>query len=97
MSDRQAFQGDTVREILAAVLRGEPDWQTLPPPTPAKIRDLLRRCFAEEYLNQRCRDAGDVRIEIEEALAAPLPTGPIIAKVPHRTVWRWMLVLGLGC
>src|SRR6202161_1134353 len=52
LTGRQAFQGETTTEILAAVLRGEPDWQALPASTPGKIRDLLRRCLQKE-MNKR--------------------------------------------
>src|ERR1700741_2570493 len=41
LTGKQAFQGDTTTEILAAVLREEPDWQALPSSTPLKVRDLL--------------------------------------------------------
>jgi serine/threonine protein kinase/Tol biopolymer transport system component len=71
LTARQAFQGETPTEILAAVLRGEPDWQALPETTPLSIRTLLRRCLQKET-SKRARDAGDVRIEIEESLAAPV-------------------------
>ena len=30
LTGKQAFQGETVTEILAAVLKGEPDWQAAP-------------------------------------------------------------------
>jgi eukaryotic-like serine/threonine-protein kinase len=96
LTAKQAFQGETVTEILAAVLKGEPEWQALPANTPPTIRVLLRRCLQKD-VNRRVRDAGDVRIEIEEALAAPLPTGSTVAQVPERTVWRWALVAGLVC
>src|SRR6202008_4239604 len=36
LTGKQAFQGDTTTEILAAVLREEPDWQALPSSTPLK-------------------------------------------------------------
>jgi serine/threonine-protein kinase len=68
---RRAFQGETTTEILAAVLRGEPDWQALPEATPFSMRVLLRRCLQKE-MTKRARDAGDARIEIEEALVAPV-------------------------
>jgi serine/threonine protein kinase/Tol biopolymer transport system component len=71
LAGSQAFQGETTTEILAAVLRGEPDWRALPETTPSSIRVLLRRCLHKE-MNKRCRDAGDVRIEIEETLATPV-------------------------
>ena len=82
---RQAFQGETTTEILAAVLRGEPDWQALPETTPLSIRALLRRCLQKE-MNKRARDAGDARIEIEEALAAPA-TAETDRGAERRTLW----------
>src|SRR5260370_30491941 len=86
LTGRQAFHGETTTEILAAVLRGEPDWQALPASTPMKIRDLLRRCLQKD-VNRRARDAGDVRIEIEEAVAAPTVARP--DRVPaHRSLHR---------
>ena len=77
LTGQQAFQGDTVTEILAAVLRGEPDWSALPAATPTMVLALLRRCLQKDK-TLRLRDAGDARIELQEALAAPREglTGP---------------------
>src|SRR5580704_7926323 len=79
LTGQQAFEGDTVTEILAAVLRGDPDWSALPVATPTKARDLLRRCLQKDK-TLRERDAGDACMEIQEALAArsvdPTATGP---------------------
>ena len=69
LTGRQAFQGETVTDILAKVLQGEPDWELLPRATPLQIRDLLRRCLQKDK-TLRLRDAGDARIEIQEALSA---------------------------
>jgi Tol biopolymer transport system component len=70
LTGKQTFHGEDVTDILAAVVRAEPDWQALPVAIPVKIRDLLRRCLQKDK-NLRLRDAGDARIEIAEALAAP--------------------------
>jgi eukaryotic-like serine/threonine-protein kinase len=99
LTGKQAFQGDTVTEILAAVLKEEPNWQPLPEVTPQSIRMLLRRSVRKD-VNQRCRDVGDMRIEIEEALTAPLapePTITAITKVPHQILRRWAVASGLVC
>jgi serine/threonine-protein kinase len=61
------FSGETVTDILAGVLEREPDWERLPAGTPPLVRSLLRRCLTKK-LDSRLRDAGDARIEIEEAL-----------------------------
>jgi serine/threonine protein kinase len=66
LTGKRAFEGETVTETLAAILRGEPNWKLLPDSTPQNIRFVLRRCLEKER-NRRFRDAADVLIEIEEA------------------------------
>ena len=75
LTRKEAFRGETVSDTIAAVLEREPDWHVLPSATPAKIRDLLRRCLQKD-LQRRLRDIGDARIEIEETLAAPTIAEP---------------------
>jgi eukaryotic-like serine/threonine-protein kinase len=70
LTGRPVFDGDDVQDILGAVLRSEPDWTRLPADTAAGIRKLLRRCLEKNVKNRRA-DAADVRIDIEESLAAP--------------------------
>ena len=67
---RAAFQGEDVTDILAAVVMKEPDWTHLPEAGPPAIRTLLRRCLRKDR-RQRLSDASTLRIEIEDALAAP--------------------------
>jgi eukaryotic-like serine/threonine-protein kinase len=66
------WQGETVTDVLAAVVTGEPDWRRLPANTPPAIRRLLRRCL-EKDPRRRLRHAGDAVVEIDEALVAPAP------------------------
>src|SRR5271169_394287 len=68
LTAKQTFHGEDVTDILAAVVRAEPDWSSLPANTPPTIRDLLRRCLQKDA-KKRLRDAGDARIEIEETLS----------------------------
>jgi serine/threonine-protein kinase len=91
------FHAESTTEILAAVLREDPDWQALPDSTPVKIRDLLRRCLQKD-VNKRCRDSGDARIEIEEALAAPVAAELTTAASAQgtRSLGRRGLILSLG-
>jgi serine/threonine protein kinase len=48
LTGKQAFDGEDITEILAAVVKTEPDWDVLPSTIPAKIRDLLLRCLRKE-------------------------------------------------
>jgi hypothetical protein len=63
LTGRRLFHGDTVSDTLAAVLRAEPDWDSLPAATPAGTRRLLRRCLARDP-DDRLRSAGDARLEL---------------------------------
>ena len=68
LAGRSAFAGETVTDVIAAVVTRDVDWSTLPAVTPASIRRLLARCL-EKDPKRRVRDIGDVRFEIEEAIA----------------------------
>ena len=70
LTGRRAFGGPTTSDTIVSVLTGEPDWTALPKSTGSAIRTLLRRCLTRD-LAHRLHDAGDARIEIEEALVAP--------------------------
>ena len=77
LTGRRAFAGETVTDTLAAILSTEPDWKALPAAVPGRVRELLRRCLDKD-MNQRLRDIGDARIEIDSVLSgvrdsAPLP------------------------
>src|SRR4029077_20023484 len=90
-----------VSDTLAEVLKTEIDWTRLPASTPPAIVRLLRRCL-ERDPQRRLRDIGDVRLEIEDAIAvpaggtnagAPAPgAGPPPSFSRERRFW----VLGLG-
>ena len=54
------------RKPITAVLEREPDWQLLPAKTPAKVRQLLRRCLQKDA-NQRLAAIADARKTIEQA------------------------------
>ena len=95
LTRKLAFHAETTTEILAAVLKEEPDWQALPASTPVKIRELLRRCL-QKNLRRRMRDAADARIEIEEALAAPATEEPAISAKGLRLLGRRELITGLA-
>jgi eukaryotic-like serine/threonine-protein kinase len=80
-----AFKGEDITEILAAVVKTEPDWSCLPESSPPAIRALLRRCLRKDKA-LRLRDAGDLRIEISDALSAP-PTA--VAATPVSVTRGW--------
>ena len=66
LSGRPPFVGDAVGEVLAAVLRDEPDWDDLPATLPPAVQRLLRRCLRRDP-GSRLRHIGDARLELVEA------------------------------
>lgn len=65
---KQAFTGETSSDILAAVIRGEPEWSALPSFTPPRIIELIHRCLQKEP-KQRLQAIGEARIAIEQVIS----------------------------
>ena len=65
------FPGDSVTDVLAAVVKSDPDWAALLADTPRRIRELLQRCLAKDR-KKRLRDIADGQLEIEQAMALGL-------------------------
>jgi serine/threonine-protein kinase len=92
LTGQRLFTGDTVSDVLAAVLREEPDLAALPAEVPPRIRWLVPRCLDKAPRN-RIQHIGDARIvlgDVERASElADLPAGtqPSLARRPR---WRWL-------
>ena len=67
LTGRKAFEGETVSDVLAAVLRSDVEWDALPPETPASVRRVLRRCLDRDP-RTRMHDVADARLEMDEAI-----------------------------
>ena len=61
LTGRRMFQGETVSETLAAVLKDEPEWNRVP----HKAQRLLRRCL-EKDPKRRLRDIADAMTLIDD-------------------------------
>jgi len=66
LTGRRAFNGETMTDVLVAVVTGEPDWSLLPTFTPAAVRRLLRRCLQRDP-RKRLRNLGDAVLELGES------------------------------
>ena len=67
---KPVFSGEDVTDILAAVVRAEPEWGALPGGLHSRLREILRDCL-EKKPNDRTRDIGDVQLGIRKVLADP--------------------------
>jgi len=68
LSGKRLFDGETVSDVLAAVLTREPSWTALPASTPASARRLLRQCLERNPKN-RLHAIADARLALDEAIA----------------------------
>ena len=86
LTGRRAFPGDDVSEMLASVLKSDPDWGVFPAGLPAGVRRLLRRCL-EKDPRKRLSAIGDARFDLDdvEPTAALAP-----AAMRPRSRWRWV-------
>jgi Tol biopolymer transport system component len=93
----RAFGGTDTTEVIAAVVRGEPDWSRLPASTPEGVRRLLRRCL-EKNPKQRLADIRDARFALEDAQSEPVhSTGrPAAAVRRERFIWAGALLFCLA-
>jgi len=80
---RRLFDGETVSDTLAAVLRADIDLSVLPGTIPPAVHRLLARCLDRDP-RTRLRDAGEARIVLAapDALVAEKGVG-----ARQRTVW----------
>ena len=74
LTGKRPFIGDDVTEIVAAVVRGEPDWSALPSSLPPVAGVYLRRCL-QKNPNDRVQDIGDLKLALEGAFDVPVAAG----------------------
>jgi eukaryotic-like serine/threonine-protein kinase len=84
LSGRRAFDGDSVSETLASVLKTDPDWRALPPATPPALRALVERCLVKDR-RQRLQAIGEARIVLERPAAQEEPR----AQKSAGASWGW--------
>ncbi len=82
VTGKKTFDGETVTDILAAVVKTEPDWAGVP----TTLRRLLRRCLAKDP-RRRLKDIADARLELEE------PEETVVEPTPARrsSLLPWIL------
>jgi Tol biopolymer transport system component len=88
LTGKQAFTGETITDVLAAVVKSEPDWEEVP----LKVRRLLESCLQKDP-KRRLRDIGDAWPLMEEA-------PQVIVRSRSRLGWvaavLAMISIGLG-
>jgi Tol biopolymer transport system component len=98
LTGRRAFEGETVSDTLASVLRSDPDWSRLPADVPPHVRPLLVRCL-ERDATRRLRDIGEARLAlgagappatIAHQLASATSSTTSAPSARHARPWPWI-------
>jgi serine/threonine-protein kinase len=95
LSGTRTFDGETVTDVLGAIVHKEPDLEALPAATPSRIRHLLEQCL-EKDVSRRLQAIGDARITIQEWLENPVEQTSATAGAARIPWWIWALVAAAG-
>jgi serine/threonine-protein kinase len=101
LTGHAAFSGKDITDILAAVIRGEPEWSSLPANLHWRLREVLERCLRKD-LRDRYHDISDVRVDLQKVLSDPsgVLTQPVTIVEPRRKprlgIPWFVAVAGLG-
>ena len=88
LTGTQVFAGQTISDTLAAVLRADVDWPSLPAQTPLGVRKLLRLCL-EKDAKRRLPHIGSARLELDDVLAATTDETEVAPPPTWRRVLPW--------
>jgi serine/threonine-protein kinase len=91
LTGNKLFEGETVSDVLASVLKETPDLDALPDDTPRALRRLLARCLDKEPKN-RLQWIGDARLDLVEPLDPSLELSgpPDTATASRRRGIEWL-------
>jgi eukaryotic-like serine/threonine-protein kinase len=72
LTGKKAFDGESLSDILVAILDREPDWAALPPATPLPLRDLIKRLLRKDPA-LRPANVSETRAFLEAAAGSRTP------------------------
>jgi eukaryotic-like serine/threonine-protein kinase len=100
LTGTRLFEGQTASDVMAAVLRQEPDWEAMTRELPPHLVQICSRCLVKDP-RQRLRDIGEARIALGASgttFIGRAPDASSIAPVAPRTSNRraWLIAAALG-
>jgi len=95
LTGQRPFEGELISDVLASVLKTDPNWPALPVDTPAALQRLLRRCL-EKDPRRRLQAIGEARVQIDDLLsgASDADGAPVLSRA--RPLWRRVLPWGVA-
>ena len=87
LAGRPLFTGETVSQVLAEVVKTDPDWSSLLKGIPRPLRTLMDRCLRRDP-KRRLPYVGVARLDIDDVMATPGESPPAASR-------RWPRVVPL--
>ena len=95
LTGRRLFDGETVAETLASVMKDPITLDGLPPGTPVAIRRLLQRCL-ERDVRRRLQSMGEARIAVEDAIGGGVNEQSATSAAPTAPKRRLVIPIALA-
>ena len=95
LTGKRTFEGELISDVLASVLKSDPNWQAMPAGTPTALRRLVGRCL-EKDPRRRLQAIGEARAQIEDLLSGapePITVPPAPLKAP---LWPRIALVGVA-
>jgi serine/threonine-protein kinase len=87
LAGRRAFDGDDATDVIAAVVRAEPDWTALPDDVPPHICTLVMRCLNKDR-KARIGDIAVARFLLDEGSPVAADATRPASAAPSSSRWR---------
>jgi Tol biopolymer transport system component len=86
LTGKQAFTGETITDVLAKVLEGQPRWDALPAETPSSIRFLLEAALNKDP-KQRLQHIGDAKLLLNRPATLDKSATTTVRALGSRRAW----------
>ncbi|MEN8006953.1 MAG: protein kinase [Candidatus Krumholzibacteriota bacterium] len=95
LTGRPAFPGETISDILAGIIKSEPEWDRLPGDLHPSVTMLLQRCLKKKP-RQRLHDIADARIVLDDVMSGSDSGIITLAEIESRAAGRKGIPLWVG-
>jgi serine/threonine protein kinase len=87
LTGKRAFRGSEISDVLADIIKSEPNWEALPDDVPPVVRVCLRRCLQKDP-RERLRDMGDLRLALDGAFETAAAQHTFAVEGPRPRLWQ---------